>query len=94
MAATSDGGADMMPSRVAWDRDGCAPAVRAAFHHRTQASDPVTKRFGPTLGPTKSENGWGGTRDARSDAAGRLLTNTLTTAATAAVAHESRWERS
>src|ERR1700761_6843205 len=82
------------PRALAWRTLGCAPAFLAARSHRTHASDPVAKRFGPTLSPTRSSKGCGGVRAARSDAAGRLLTSTLVAAATAAVPQASRCESS
>src|ERR1700722_2773379 len=75
----------MSPERLARAPEGVDPADRAVRSHRNQASEPVTKRFGPRLSPTRSAYGRGGTRAANSDAAGRLLTTTLAPAAMIAV---------
>src|SRR6202044_191781 len=56
--------------------------------------DPVTNRFGPRFSPISNAKGGPGVRAASNDAAGRLLTSTELTAATAAVPHRSRWDRS
>jgi hypothetical protein len=84
----------MTPKRLARAIEGRAPAACAARSHRIQASDPVTKRFGPTFNPTRRANGCRGTRAANSDAAGRLLKTAAAPAATAAVAHRLRCESS
>ena len=50
----------------------------------------MTNRFGPKLSPTSIAKGWAGTRAAKSDAAGRLLSSTDEAAATTAVPQRSR----
>ena len=89
-AAAIERGTATAPRRLALAIEGRAPAVRAARNHRNQAREPVTNRFGPRLSPTSIAKGWAGTRAAKSDAAGRLLSSTDETAATTAVPHRSR----
>src|SRR5437016_2299749 len=93
MAATIDKGTATTPRRDAVAREGRAPTDRAARSQRIHAREPVTKRFGPMSRPTRRANGWCGTRAASRDAAGRLLTSTDVTAATNAVDHTSRCDR-
>ena len=91
-AAAIDSGAATKPRRTDRESDGRACAVPAALHHNAQASDPVTNRLGPIFSPISKAKGFGGAREANKEAAGRLFTNTLRTAATAAVAHVPRWD--
>src|ERR1700724_1998577 len=88
-----DNGTATRPRPLALLSDGLAPALFATRIHRNHASDPVTKRFGPRFSPTRSENGCGGVRAAKSDAAGRLFAVTEVSAATPAVAQRSRCDR-
>jgi hypothetical protein len=53
-AAATDSGTDRNPRTLARATDGRAPVDLAARDHRIHASDPVTKRLGPTSNPTSS----------------------------------------
>ncbi len=86
IAAAIARGADSSPNRTAPTREGFAFTVRAERHQSTQASEPVTNRLGPMFSPTSSEKGCESGRADRSDAAGRLLTTTVVTAA-----YDRRW---
>src|ERR1700723_1803426 len=90
-AALKESGTAIAPIRLALAIEGRAPVFWAARSQSSQARDPVTVRLGPRLSPMSSAKGRGGTRAASSEAAGRLLTRPVLSAATAAVAHGSRW---